>query len=163
MYIYQDIDGTGLTKAQWEAKSGSKEWTINEYRNPKIWVRVEWIGRYKKDLPAEYRHSHQIVVLNRLVTRASEWDETVTQDHGYVKDVAATQTFRTKSQALAAYEDMLLQYTESYIDFNEETGESTLIEEGNEFGPKTGQIKFDVDEELLEIAESKGITVGGWS
>lgn len=163
MFIYQDIDGRGLSKKEWEEKSGKKDWIIKEYRNEKIWVRVEWAGRYDKKLPAEYRHSHQIVVLNRVTTRTTEWDEDSTTDHGYIKDPVATQSFRTRSAAMAAYEDMLIKYTNSFIDMDEDTGETTLVEEGNEFGPKTGPVKFEVDDELLEIAEQKGISVGGWS
>lgn len=163
MFIYQDIDGRGMSKKEWDAKSGGKEWTLKEYRNEKIWVRVEWVGRYDNKLPAEYRHSHQIVVLNRVKTRKSEWDEETITDAGYVKDITATQSFRTRSAALSAYEDMLLRYTESFIDMDEETGETTLVEEGNELGPKTGSVKFEVDDEMLELAEKKGISVGGWS
>lgn len=163
MFIYQDCDGRGLSKAEWESKVGCEDWIVKQFRNDKIWVRVEWIGRYDKKLPAEYRHSHAIVVLNRLKVRKSEWEEEgVIQDKGWVKDVAATQTFRTKSAAVSAYEDMLLSYTESYIDETED-GDMVLVEEGNEFGPKTGPLKFEVDDELIEVAESKGISVGGWS
>lgn len=163
MFIYQDIDGTGLNRKQWEAKQHSQEWIVKDFRNEKIWVRVEWIGRYQKGYPSEYRHSHQVTVYNRLKIRKSEWqDEAVLEDKGWVIDPTATQTFRTRSAAEAAYEDMLIRYTESYFD-EDETGDMVLVEEGNEFGPKTGPIKFEVDDELLQIAESKGISVGGWS
>lgn len=163
MFIYQDIDGKGLTKAQWAKKEHCKEWIVKDFRNDKIWVRVEWIGRYRKDLPSEYRHSHQVTVYNHLKLRKSEWeDEEILEDKGWVIDPSATQTFRTRSAAEAAYEDMLITYTESYFDETDD-GDMVLVEEGNQLGPKTGPVKFEVDEELLKVAESKGISVGGWS
>lgn len=162
MFIYQDIDGKGLSKAQWAEKEHCAEWIIKDFRNDKIWVRVEWVGRYQKNLPSEYRHSHQVVVYNRLKIRKTEWEEETLEDKGWVIDHTATQTFRTRSAAEAAYEDMLLSYTDSYLDEGED-GDMVLIEEGNQLGPKTGPLKFEVDEELIELAESKGISVGGWS
>ncbi|SUE95880.1 Uncharacterised protein [Ectopseudomonas mendocina] len=163
MYIYQDIDGKGLSKSEWMKKCHSPDWIVKQFRNEKIWIAVEWVGRYDKKLPAEYRHSHAIVVRNRLSLRKSEWEsEEVHDDKGWVIDPTATKTFRTKSAAEAAYEDLLLTYTSSYLDETDD-GDMVLVEEGNEFGPKTGPIKFEVDDELLEVAESKGISVGGWS
>jgi len=163
MYIYQNIDGTGLTKAGWEKESAGKNFILKEYRNGKIWVQLRWIGRYRKDLPAEYRHSHEIQVLNRLIERKSEWDEEETIDKGWQVDPSASQSFRTRSAAESAFEDMLLTYTESYIDMDEETGETTLVQEGNELGPKTGPLKLEVNEEVEKAAASKGISLGGWS
>lgn len=163
MFIYQDKDGRGISKSEWEAKSHSKDWVVREYRNDKIWVRVEWVGRYDKKLPAEYRHSHGVFVYNRVKTRKSEWEaEDLLDDKGWVLDPAATQTFRTKSAAEAAYEDMLITYTESYFDEMED-GDMVLVESGNEFGPKLGIDAFEVDDEVIETAESKGISLGGWS
>lgn len=163
MYIYQDIDGKGLTKSQWAEKEHCKDWIVKDFRNEKIWVRVEWVGRYPKNLPSEYRHSHQIVVYNRLKIRKSEWEEESTlEDKGWVLDPSATRSFRTRSAAESAYEEMLLLYTDSYMDETED-GDMVLVEEGNELGSKTGPLKFEVDDELLEVAQSKGISVGGWS
>jgi hypothetical protein len=163
MFIYQDIDGKGLSKKQWEEKSHCKDWIIKEFRNDRIWIAVEWIGRYDKKLPAEYRHSHGIFVRTRLQVRKSEWEEeSVLEDKGWVIDHGATETFRTKSAAMAAYEDVLLKYTGSYLD-EDEDGEMVLVEEGNELAPVMKELAIDVDEELLEAASAKGINIGGWS
>lgn len=163
MYIYQDAEGKSLSRSAWEAKRHCKEWTLVEFRNPKIWISVEWIGRYDKKLPAEYRHSHAVFVRTRLITRKSEWeDEGTLEDKGWVEDIGATQTFRTKSAAMAAYEDLLLTYTSSYIE-EDEDGEITLVEEGNELAPIMKELAIEVDEEQLEAASAKGIDIGGWS
>lgn len=162
MYLHQDIDGTGLTKKQWEAKQHSEEWTLKQYSNQKLMIRLEWIGRYEKKLPAEYRHSHGIYVFNRLHTRESEWvDEDTLVDRGWIKDIAATQTFRTRAEAEAAYEDILLNYTNSYLD-EDENGDMVLVEEDNIYAkPEPGALSADL--EAVKAAEEKGIILGGWS
>lgn len=161
MDIYQDIDGQGLNRKGWEKRKDTPEWTLKEYRNPKIWVRLHWIGKYNKSLPAEYRHSHGISVYNRVVVRGSEWEEDLMDDRGWVLDVAATETFRTLSAAQQAYDDMLLTYTNSFID-EDENGDMVLIEEGNELEkPKPG--KMELSEELIAAAAEKGVDAGGWS
>lgn len=164
MYIYQSIDGTGLNRAQWEALKDSDEWTVKQYKNGKICVRLHWVGRYKKDLPAEYRHSHGIQVWNKVAVRDDEWAaEGVTIDKGYILDPAASETFRTRSAAEAAYEDMLLNYTESEI-HEADNGDIILVEKGNEFKPAmkdTTAMMFD--EDLKAAAAEKGVDLGGWS
>lgn len=163
-YIYQSPMGTGLSAKQWEEQKGSPEWTLKEYKNSKIWVRLHWIGRYKKDLPSEYRHSHGIQVYNRVHVRDSEWhEEGQLTDKGWILDVAATETFRTKSAAESAYDDMLLRYTESEL-HETDSGDFILVEKGNEFGTKHNtpeEMMFDDD--LVDAAADKGINVGGWS
>lgn len=161
-YIYQDIDGTGLTSKSWEAKRLSPEWTLKEYRNKKIWVRLHWIGKYDKMLPAEYRHSHGIQVYNRVQVRDTEWDEESIADKGWVIDVTATQTFRTRSAAESAYEDMLLNYTNSYVD-EDENGDMVLVEEDNEFAPVVPGSTLIADEAQVAAAAEKGVDLGGWS
>lgn len=160
--IYQDIDGSGLSSKEWAAKKGTSAFTLKEYRNDKIWVRLHWIGRYKKDLPPEYRHSHGIQVYSRVVSKSSEWDEDKMVDKGWVIDAAATETFRTRSAAESAYEDMLLRYTESSIDVDED-GETIFVEAGNHLAPVVAGSTLIMDEEQVEAAAEKGIDVGGWS
>ena len=162
MYIYQDIEGKSLTKKEWMEKSHSKAWTEKEFRNSKISIAVHWIGRYEKRLPAEYRHSFGVLVKNRFVTKESEWvEEDVTSDKGWLLDPVATKTFRSLGAALAYYEELLLDYTASFLDETED-GDLVMIEEGNELAPKmVGAI--ETDEEQFEVAASKGIVMGGWS
>lgn len=160
--LYQNIDGTGINRAKWELLKGSPEWTIKEYRNDKIWVRLHWLGKYDKSLPAEYRHSHGVQVYNRVIVKTSEWDEETMQDKGWVLDSAATQTSRTRSGAEAMYEDMLIKYTRSYIDVDED-GETSLIEEDNEFAPVVAGSNLMKDEAQIAAAEAAGVDLGGWS
>ncbi|MEG0063056.1 MAG: hypothetical protein RR740_00485 [Pseudomonas sp.] len=161
MDIFQDIDGQGLNRKGWEKRKDSPEWTVKEYRNKKIWVRLHWVGKYDKKLPAEYRHSHGIQVYNRVVVRGSEWDEDLMDDRGWLIDHAATETFRTLSAATSAYEDMLLQYTKSYID-EDENGDMVLVEEENEL-KKAEPGKMELSEEQIAAAAEKGVDAGGWS
>lgn len=160
--IYQDITGAGLGPKGWAEKKDSPEWTLSEYRNDKIWVRLHWIGRYKKDLPAEYRHSHGVQVYNRVIVKSSEWDEEKLLDKGWVLDPAATETFRTKSAAESAYEDLLLRYTESSIDIDED-GDTIFVEAGNQLAPAVKAGGIVMDEEQIARAAEKGVDVGGWS
>jgi len=162
MHIFQDINGQGLTKTEWLTKSHSDEWTLKQYSNGKLMVRLEWIGRYDKKLPSEYRHSHGVMVFNRLKVRESEWvDEGTLTDRGWVLDPAATQTFRTKAEAEAAYEDLLVNFTQSYLD-EDENGDVVLEEEGNDLAPaKPGALV--IDEDVIKAAEAKGVALGGWS
>jgi len=160
--IYQDIDGSGIGSKTWEQKKDSPEWTLKEYRNDKIWVRLHWIGKYDKSLPAEYRHSHGIQVYNRLIVKKTEWEEETFEDKGWIIDPAATQTFRTKSAAESAYEDMLLLYTECSIDVDED-GETIFVEAGNQLAPVVAGSSLIMDEEQIAAAAEKGVSVGGWS
>ncbi|ATW58033.1 hypothetical protein CNR34_00100 [Pseudomonas phage nickie] len=160
--IYQNIDGTSIGSKTWAEKKDSPEWTLKEYRNDKIWVRLHWIGRYRKDLPAEYRHSHGIQVYNRLIVKKTEWEEETLEDKGWVLDPAATQTFRTKSAAEAAYEDMLLRYTASSLEMDED-GEMTFVEVDNQLAPVVPGSSLILDEEQVARAAEKGIDAGGWS
>lgn len=160
--IYQNIDGTSIGSKTWGEKKDSPEWTLKEYRNDKIWVRLHWIGRYRKDLPAEYRHSHGIQVYNRLIVKKTEWEEETLEDKGWILDPAATQTFRTKSAAEAAYEDMLLSYTASSLEMDEE-GEMTFVEVDNQLAPVVPGSSLILDEEQVARAAEKGIDAGGWS
>jgi hypothetical protein len=160
--LYQDIDGSGLTSKAWAEKKDTPAFTLKEYRNGKLWVRLHWIGRYNKSLPAEYRHSHGIQVYNRVIVKSSEWDEEKMEDKGWVLDPAATETFRTKSAAESAYEDMLLRYTNSTMDIDED-GETTFIEADNELAPVVKGSSIIMDEEQIAAAAEKGVAVGGWS
>lgn len=162
-FIYQNIDGTGLSQKEWQAKAGCEDWITKQYRNEKIWVRVIWIGRYRKDLPAEYRHTFQVEVLNRVKVR-SIYDEDTLEDKGWVIDPAATESFRAKSQAEQRYEDLLISYTKSYFE-EDEDGEIVLVEEENELGVKKqkGSLKLEINEQVEEAAKEKGISLGGWS
>lgn len=160
--IYQSIDGTSIGPKAWAEKKDSPEWTLKEYRNDKIWVRLHWVGKYNKSLPAEYRHSHGIQVYNRVVVKSSEWDEEKMIDKGWVIDPAATQTFRTKSAAEAAYEDMLLRYTASSLEMDDD-GEMTFVEVDNQLAPVVPGSSLILDEEQVARAAEKGIDAGGWS
>lgn len=160
--LYQDIDGTGIGRKTWDEKKNSPEWTLKEYRNDKIWVRLHWIGRYDKALPSEYRHSHGIQVYNRVIVKSSEWDEEKLVDKGWILDTPATETFRTKSAAESAYEDMLLRYTDSSIEMDED-GEVSFVEAGNLLAPVVAGSSLIMDEEQIEAAAEKGVIVGGWS
>lgn len=160
MYLYQSPDGKGITAKQWEKHRNDPEWTVKEYRNSKIWVRVHWVGRYPKSLPSEYRNPFGIQVKNRLIMRESEWtDEDVVSDKGWIEDSTASQGFRTKSAALSAYEDLLITYTGSYID--DEEGE--LVEEDNELEVLPAGNSLLRDEAAIEAAKEKGVDLGGWS
>lgn len=161
-YLYQDIDGQGLSSKGWDEKKDSPAWTLREYRNDKIWVRFHWIGRYRKDLPSEYRHSHGIQVYNRVIVKKTEWEEETLEDKGWVLDPAATQTFRTKSAAEEAFEDMLLRYTESSIDVDED-GNTFFVEAGNQLAPVVPGSTLVADEEQIAAAAEKGVFIGGWS
>lgn len=163
--IYQNIDGTGINRAKWELLKNSPEWTLKEYRNERIWVRLHWVGKYDKSLPAEYRHSHGVQVWNRVIVKKSEWEEETMQDKGWVLDPSASQTSRTKSGAEAIYEDMLIKYTKSYIDMDDD-GETSLVEEGNELAPVTAAAagaNLLKDEAQVAAAEAAGVDLGGWS
>lgn len=160
--IYQDITGESIGSKTWAEKKDSPAWTLKEYRNDKIWVRLHWIGRYKKSLPAEYRHSHGIQVYNRVIVKSSEWEEEKLEDKGWVLDPAATETFRTKSAAEAAYEDMLLRYTESSLEMDED-GEMSFVEVDNQLAPVVPGSSIILDEEQVARAAEKGIDAGGWS
>lgn len=160
--IYQAPDGTGITSKQWEAQKDSADWTVKEYRNDKIWVRLHWIGRYKKGLPAEYRHSHACTVYNRVVVKTSEWEEEKLEDKGWVIDPAASESFRTKSAAESHYEDLLLRYTASTMDVDED-GNPIFVEAENQLAPVIPGSALVMDEEQIAIAASKGVDVGGWS
>lgn len=160
--IYQDVDGRALTKKQWEAKRLSPEWTVKEYKGDKIWVRLAWIGKYDKALPSEYRHSHGIQVYNHLFVKETEWDEEVMIDKGWVLDPTASESARTKSAAEALYEDMLIKYTESFIDVDED-GEVVFVEEGNKLAPVVPGSSMLVDEEQIAAAAAAGVDLGGWS
>lgn len=161
-FIYQSIDGTSLSQKEWQEKSGCQDWITKQYRNEKIWIRVIWIGRYRKDLPAEYRHTFQVEVLNRVKVR-SIYDEDVLEDKGWVTDPAVTESFRTKAQAEQVYEDLLISYTKSYFE-EDEDGDMVLVEEDNELGvKKKGPLKLEVNEKVEEAAKEKGISLGGWS
>ena len=160
--IYQNIDGTGIGRKTWEEKKDSPEWTLREYRNDKIWVRFHWIGKYDKALPSEYRHSHGIQVYNRVIVKKSEWEEETIVDKGWVLDRSATETFRTKSAAESAFEDMLLRYTDCSIDVDED-GETAFVEVGNALAPVIAGSSLIMDEEQIAKAAEKGVAVGGWS
>lgn len=160
--IYQDIDGQSIGSKTWGEKKDSPEWALKEYRNDKIWVRLHWIGRYKKGLPSEYRHSHGIQVYNRVIVKSSEWDEEKMEDKGWVIDPAATETFRTKSAAEGAYEDMLLRYTASSLEMDDD-GEMTFVEVDNQLAPVVPGSSLILDEEQVARAAEKGIDAGGWS
>ncbi|QOC57951.1 hypothetical protein phiK7B1_096 [Pseudomonas phage phiK7B1] len=160
--IYQDIDGTSIGSKTWGEKKDSPAWTLKEYRNDKIWVRLHWIGKYNKALPAEYRHSHGIQVYNRVISKSSEWDEEKMVDKGWVIDPAATQTFRTKSAAEAAYEDMLLRYTASSLEMDDD-GEMIFTEVDNQLAPLVPGSSIILDEEQVKRAAAAGIDAGGWS
>lgn len=161
-YIYQDIDGQGLSSKGWQEKKDSPLWTVKEYRNDKIWLRFHWIGKYRKDLPAEYRHSHGVTVFNRVIVKTSEWEEEKLEDKGWVVDPAASETFRTKSAAESHYEDLLLRYTESSIDMDED-GNTFFVEAGNQLAPAVPGSSMIVDEEQIAKAAEKGVDIGGWS
>lgn len=161
-YIYQAPDGSGLTSKGWENQKMNADWTVREYRNDKIWVRFHWVGRYRKDLPSEYRHSHGVTVFNRVIVKSSEWEEETLTDKGWVADPAASETFRTKSAAEAHFEDLLLRYTESSIDVDED-GEVTFVEAGNQLAPVVPGSGMVVDEEQMAAAAEKGVSIGGWS
>lgn len=161
-FIYQNIDGTGLTAKEWQAKVGCEDWITKQYRNENLWVRVTWIGRYRKDLPSEYRHTHQVEVLNRVQVR-SIYDENVMEDKGWHIDPAATESFRTRAQAEQRYEDLLISYTKSFFEENED-GDMVLVEEDNELGvKKKGPLNMKVDDKVEQVAKEKGISLGGWS
>lgn len=159
----QSPEGTGLTRKQWEELNRSPEWTFKEYKGEKIWVRLHWVGRYDTALPPEYRHSHGVQVYNRLVVKGSEWEEEgTTVDKGWVLDPTASETFRTKSAAENAYEDLLIRYTASFIDVDED-GNAELIEEGNTLKPVVPGSNLIMDEAQIAAAEEKGVSIGGWS
>lgn len=164
MYLYQSPEGVGISKKQWEELKDSPDWTIREYKNQKIWVRLHWIGRYDDKLPPEYRHSHGIEVYNRVHVRESEWhEEGTTVDKGYIRDITATETFRTKSAAMGAYDDMILRYTESEL-HEADNGEMYVVEKGNELAPIIHSPEDMLrNEDLKDAAAEKGIDLGGWS
>jgi hypothetical protein len=161
-YIYQDITGEGLGQKGWEAKKDSSEWTYSEYKNDKIWVRLHWLGRYDKALPSEYRHAAAVTVYNRVLIKSSEWEEEKIVDKGWVADPSASETFRTKSAAESHYEDLLLRYTESSIDVDED-GETIFVEAGNQLKPVVPGSKLIMDDEQIAAAAEKGVDLGGWS
>lgn len=162
-FIYQAPDGRGLNKSAWEKHKGDQEWTVKEFRNDKLWVRLHWIGKYNKDLPAEYRHSHGITVYNRLKVRGSEWDEEgTTVDKGWVIDPTATQSARTKSAALTLYEDMLLSYGNATLE-EDEDGDLVLVDSENQLKPVVPGSKLIMDEDQVAAAAEKGVDLGGWS
>lgn len=164
MFIYQAPDGTGLSKKAWDEQNMSPDWTVREYKNDKLWIRLHWVGRYKKDLPSEYRHSHGIQVYNRVEVADSAWDETTVVDKGWVIDITATQTFRTKVAATEAFEDMLLRYTDSALEMDED-GDMVFVEAGNKLKPKAENRAQEMmqDEEAVAAAAEKGVDLGGWS
>jgi hypothetical protein len=163
MFIYQAPDGRGLNKSAWEKHKDDSDWTVKEFRNDKIWVRLHWIGRYKKDLPSEYRHSHGITVYNRVKVKGSEWaEEGTTVDKGWIIDPTGTQTARTKSAAITLYEDMLLSYAGASLE-EDEDGDLVLVETGNQLKPVVLGSKLIMDEEQVAAAAEKGVDLGGWS
>lgn len=164
MWIYQAPDGTGLSKKGWEDQNMSSEWTVREYKNEKLWIRFHWVGRYKKDLPSEYRHSFGLQVYNRVILTEEDWGQITTIDKGWVLDITGTQTFRTKVQAEAAFEDMLLRYTESALEMDED-GDMVFVEAGNKLKPKAENRAQEMmqDEEAVAAAAEKGVDLGGWS
>ena len=161
-YLHQSPNGVGISSKQWESLKNDPSWTVREYRNDKLWLRFHWVGRYDKSLPAEYRHSHAVTVYNRLITKASEWEEETIVDKSWVIDQAASETFRTKSTAEAHFEDLLLRYTESFIDVDED-GEVVFVEEGNKLAPVVPGSSMLVDEEQIAAAAAAGVDLGGWS
>lgn len=162
-YIYQAPDGRGLNRAAWEKHKEDSDWTVKEFRNDTIWVRLHWIGRYDRDLPAEYRHSHGITVYNRVKIRGSEWNEEGSViDKGWIIDPTATQTARTKSSATSLYEDMLLSYGGAGME-EDEDGDMVLVENGNQLKPVVPGSTLIMDDEQVAAAAEKGVDLGGWS
>lgn len=162
-FLFQSPSGVGLTQQQWLEQRYDESWTFKEFRNAKIWIRLHWVGRYDKKLPAPYRHSHGIEVYNKVDIKESEWDEALIADKGWVLDVAATETFRTRSAADGAWENLLLRYADAKMEMNDD-GEVILVEVGNELagvGEDPGRLMRDTAQ--VEAAEEKGILVGGWS
>lgn len=162
-FIYQSPEGTGIGPKKWEELRHTDEWTFRQYRNGKIWVRLCWVGRYDKSLPSIYRKPFAIEVYNRVIMKESEWNETDMVDKGWVADPAASEAFRTKSAAEQAYEDMLLRYTDSVMDCDED-GNVALVEKNNELKPLAEDPTRIMDDEAqVEAAAEKGVDVGGWS
>lgn len=162
-FIYQTPEGTGITSKKWEELRKSDEWSFKQYRNGKIWVRLCWVGRYDKQVPSIYRNPFGIEVYNHVIMKSSEWDEATMEDKGWIIDVAASQTFRTRSAAETAYEDLLLRYTNSVLDDDGE-GNFQLIEKDNELKPLAEDpTRMMHDEAQVEAAAEKGVDVGGWS
>lgn len=163
-FIYQSPGGQSLTQKSWEELRYSQEWSFKEYRNDKLWLRLHWVGRYDSKLPPPYRHSFGIEVYNRLEIKESEQsEEGTTVDKGWIIDPCATETFRTRSAAEQAYEDLLLRYTNSSMEVDEK-GEIVLAERDNELGKMSDDpTRLLRDEAQVEAAEEKGINLGGWS
>lgn len=119
---YYDREGRYIDQAKWRELQANTEYTqLKEYDNGKVRVRLVWLGRLTQQQASSFRDTWPLFTI-------SVWNY---NDEGKpVPDpVMNGETYPTESDALTAYEDFLITWTDSQM------GEHGLIEVDNTLAP----------------------------
>ena len=122
MARYFDREGRRIDAAAWAELQKKPEYvTLKEYDNGAVRLRLVWIGKISEKEHSAFRDTWPLFTM-------SVWNY---NDEGRpVPDpVANGETFSNESDALTAYEDFLVNWTDS------EFGENGLIEADNNLAP----------------------------
>lgn len=122
MARYFDREGRRIDAAAWAELQKKPDYaTVKEFDNGAVRLRLVWIGKISEKEHASFRDCWPLYVMG-------VWNYTDTG--ALVPDpVANGETFPNESDALTAYEDFLINWTDS------EMGETGVIEVGNSLAP----------------------------
>lgn len=129
---YLNPDGKQISATAFASLLHAKPeaWTIRRYENDRVRAILTTMGRvFNVDtVPPEHWMRFELAVWN-IVTKDIEGND-LPEPKGY-PDTDASGKFRTKEEAIAAYERFLAKWTE--CEFDSYSGE--FVEEGNKFVP----------------------------
>ena len=154
MPIYVDKDGSRIGMSEWQELQGQEHYRrIRHFLNKTLRVEVIWHGVVRDtNAPPEHWKPFALVVHN-IMTKDSDGRPIERKE---VKDVDASQDFRTAAEACHSYEDFLVRYSQCEwlpAGVNDEKGQPKMIfvERGNELAPispDAPSLNRDVNPEL---------------
>jgi hypothetical protein len=124
---YFDREGDAVSPQLWKEKQADKAYKhLKAFDNGSVLVTLDWNGKVN-DPANSWRDSWAVFVLNVI-----NYDS---QGVGRPDPIMDGKTFPYEEDAVKAYEDFLVSWTESHRVTNGVTGEDELVEEGNRLVP----------------------------